>query len=85
MFWTFIFFSNQFSAMLPKKIPKTQYKLRFSEGTDENKLDWINIKFTLHDVICFVSCAIVGSLYIYSKVIFKFNLFKLYYFMVFLL
>jgi len=57
----------KFSAMLPKSIPKTKYQLQFTEGTNGKKLDWINVKFTLHDVICFVSCAILGSFYLYSK------------------
>lgn len=61
---------NQFSSMLPKSIPKTKYKLQFTEGSGDKKLDWINVKFTLHDVICFISCATLGTFYLYSKVIF---------------
>lgn len=64
------FSSTKFSAILPKSIPKTEYQLQFTEGTGDNKLDWINVKFTLHNVICFTSCATVGTLYLYSKVIF---------------
>lgn len=61
--------------MLPKSIPKTKYQLQFTEGTGEKKHDWINVKCTLHDVLCFISCAIVGTFYIYSKVLFYFWLF----------
>lgn len=71
----YIFFSARFSAMLPKSIPKTKYQLQFTEGARDKKLDWINIKFTLHDVICFIFCATLGSFYLYSKVfLFSFKL-----------
>lgn len=66
--------------MLPKRIPKTEYQLHFTEGKGEDEYDWINIKFTLHDVICHVMCAILGTLYLYNKVIFFFNLYKLCYY-----
>lgn len=59
--------------MLPKSIPKTEYHLQFTEGNNDNKSDWINVKFTLHDVICFVLCATVGSLYLYNKVFINFK------------
>lgn len=59
--------------MLPKSIPKTKYQLQFTEGTGDKKLDWINVKFTLHDVICSISCAILGSYYLYSKVFLLIN------------
>jgi len=52
---------------LPKTIPKTKYQLQFTEG--DKKIDWINVKFTLHEVICFLLCAAVGTFYLYSKVI----------------
>ncbi|XP_025424028.1 minor histocompatibility antigen H13 [Sipha flava] len=58
---------NQFSSILPKSIPKTKYQLQFTEGAGDKKLDWINVKFTLHDVICFIVCGILGSYYLYSK------------------
>jgi len=67
-YFVLLIISAKFSAMLPKSIPKTKYQLQFTEGTNGKKLDWINVKFTLHDVICFVSCAILGSFYLYSKV-----------------
>lgn len=56
--------------MLPKSIPKTKYQLQFVEGAGEKKYDWINMKFTLHDVICLIFCATLGTLYLYSKVVF---------------
>lgn len=59
--------SAQFSAIIPKYIPKTKYQLQFTEGNGDKKSEWINTKFTLHDVICFVSCAALGSLYLYNK------------------
>jgi len=55
--------------MLPKSIPKTKYQLQFTEGTGEKKHDYINVKCTLHDVLCFVSCATLGTFYIISKVL----------------
>ncbi|VVC34020.1 Hypothetical protein CINCED_3A016409 [Cinara cedri] len=58
---------NQFSSMLPKNIPKTEFNLNFTKNSDENKIDLINLKFTLHEVICFLSCAALGSLYLFSK------------------
>ncbi|CAI6372871.1 unnamed protein product [Macrosiphum euphorbiae] len=58
---------TKFYAMLPKSIPKTKYQLRITEGTGEKKHDWINVKFTLHDVLFFVSCATLGTFYIISK------------------
>jgi len=58
--------------MLPKSIPKTKYQLQFTEGTGEKKHDYINVKCTLHDVLCFVSCATLGTFYIISKVLFYF-------------
>jgi len=69
--------SNKFSVILPKGIPKTKYQLQFTEGTGDNKLDWINVKFTLHDVMCFMSCGIIGTLYLYSKHWIANNLFGL--------
>lgn len=63
-----LYLRDQFSALLPKSVPKTQYQLQFTEGSDKKKLDWINVKFTLHDVICFITCAIFGTFYLYSKV-----------------
>jgi len=69
----FIFLlSTKFSAMLPKSIPKTKYQLQFTEGTGEKKNDWINVKFTLHDVLCSMLCATLGTFYIFSKVLFYF-------------
>jgi len=69
----FIFLlSTKFSALLPKSIPKTKYQLQFTEGTGENKHDWINVKCTLHDVLCAVLCAVLGTIYIYSKVLLNF-------------
>ncbi|KAL4119343.1 hypothetical protein QTP88_012160 [Uroleucon formosanum] len=59
--------STKFSIILPKSIPKTKYQLQFTEGTDEKKHDWLNLSCTLHDVLCFVSCAALGTFYIFSK------------------
>lgn len=59
--------------MLPKSIPKIKYQLQFTEGAGDKRYDWINMKFTLHDVICLISCATLGTLYLYSKVIFFFK------------
>jgi len=59
--------------MLPKSIPKMKYQLQFTEGTGEKKHDWINVKFTLHDVLFFVSCATLGTFYIISKVFIFFS------------
>lgn len=75
----YLFFRNRFSAMLPANIPKTKYKLQFTEGTEENKFNWIYVKFTLHDFICFVSFAIIGSFYLYNKVFFVFLFLFLFY------
>lgn len=66
----FIFFSSKFSAILPKSIPKTKYQLQFTESSSEKKHDWINVKFTLHDVLCLVLCATLGTFYLYTKVFF---------------
>jgi len=56
--------------MLPKSIPNTKYQLQFTEGTDKEKRDWINVNCTLHDVLCFMLCAILGTFYLLSKVLF---------------
>ncbi|CAI6360985.1 unnamed protein product [Macrosiphum euphorbiae] len=58
---------TKFYTMLPKSIPKTKYQLQITEGTGEKKYDWINVKFTLHDVLFFVLCAILGTFCIISK------------------
>lgn len=71
--------SDLFSAMMPKIIPKTKYQLQFTEDTSEKKLDLINVKFTLHDVICHVFCLILGTLYLYNKVFILFLIYNTYY------
>ncbi|XP_029341331.1 minor histocompatibility antigen H13-like [Acyrthosiphon pisum] len=42
-----------------------KYQLQLTKGTSEH--DWINVKFTLHDVLFCVTCATLGTFYIISK------------------
>ncbi|XP_025198779.1 minor histocompatibility antigen H13 [Melanaphis sacchari] len=58
---------KKFSAILPKSVPNTKFQLEFTEDSGENKTDWINVKFTLHEVLCLFLCAALGTFYLYSK------------------
>ncbi|XP_050540010.1 minor histocompatibility antigen H13 [Daktulosphaira vitifoliae] len=59
--------ANLFSVMMPKSVPKTEYQLQFIKGSNDSKVDWINVKFSLHDVLCFIMCALLGAVYLYNK------------------
>ncbi|XP_050421913.1 minor histocompatibility antigen H13 [Adelges cooleyi] len=56
-----------FNAIMPTCVPKKEYKLDFIEGAEDTKIEHINVKFTSHDVLCFLLCALLGTVYLYNK------------------
>ncbi|KAL0099890.1 hypothetical protein PUN28_019965 [Cardiocondyla obscurior] len=55
------------SSLVPAAIPKTQYHILFTKGSDDKKKHIIDYKFNLHDIVCLVCCSLVGAWYLLKK------------------
>ncbi|KAK9497339.1 hypothetical protein O3M35_004676 [Rhynocoris fuscipes] len=55
------------SSLVPAAIPKTPFHLKFTEGRGNHMRTLINYEFNSYDVICVLSCSLVGMWYIIEK------------------
>ncbi|XP_075217297.1 signal peptide peptidase isoform X2 [Lycorma delicatula] len=65
------------SSLVPAAIPNIPFHIQFIKGTDDEKVDLINYKFTSHDIFCVACCSLVGAWYLSEKHWIANNLFGL--------
>jgi minor histocompatibility antigen H13 len=55
------------SSLVPTAIPKIPYQIKFTQGEGQAKKDYINYKFTSHDIVCLIIATIFGVWYLFKK------------------
>uniref|UniRef100_A0A6M2DDK2 Putative signal peptide peptidase n=1 Tax=Xenopsylla cheopis TaxID=163159 RepID=A0A6M2DDK2_XENCH len=55
------------SSLVPAAIPKIPFHIHCSRGDGAQKEDFINYKFSSHDIVCLIVSSIIGGWYLLKK------------------